>query len=95
MQPRAKESVLTVCLFLFLFVVLGGGLHLSPSGAFLAALTGTPLIVHAFTVCTRESSEAARSSHRIMTIHARENSTPEASNRVHRLVRDPGEHEQC
>jgi hypothetical protein len=43
-----KQGSLVVCLFLFLFVVLGGGLHLNPGGAFLAAATGTPLVVHIF-----------------------------------------------
>jgi hypothetical protein len=28
--------------------VLGGGLHLNPGGAFLAAATGTPLAIHVF-----------------------------------------------
>ena len=50
MQQRTKETLLIICLFLFLLVVLGGGLHLSPSGALLAAVTGTPLIVHVFNV---------------------------------------------
>jgi hypothetical protein len=45
---RIKQGSLVVCLFLFLFVVLGAGLHLNPGGAFLAAATGTPLIVHVF-----------------------------------------------
>lgn len=40
MQQRTKEISLIICLFLFLLVVLGGGLHLSPSGALLAAVTG-------------------------------------------------------
>jgi hypothetical protein len=39
---------LVVCLFLFLFVVIGGGLHLNPGGAFLAAATDTPLVIHVF-----------------------------------------------
>jgi hypothetical protein len=43
---KAKQVSLVVCLFLFLFVVVGGGLHLNPGGAFLAALTGTPLVIH-------------------------------------------------
>jgi hypothetical protein len=34
--------------FVFLFVIIGGGLHLTPGGAFLAALSGTPLLVFAF-----------------------------------------------
>jgi hypothetical protein len=41
-----KQASLVVCLFLFLFVVIGGGLHLNPGGAFLAAVTGTPLAIH-------------------------------------------------
>jgi hypothetical protein len=45
---KLKKASLVVCLFLFLFVVIGGGLHLSPGGAFLAAATGTPLVVHVF-----------------------------------------------
>jgi len=45
---KIKEGSLVVCLFLFLFVVIGGGLHLSPGRAFLAAATGTPLVIHVF-----------------------------------------------
>lgn len=45
---KIKQASLVVCLFLFLFVVLGGGLHLNPGGAFLAAATGTPLVIHVF-----------------------------------------------
>ncbi len=48
MLTRLKQGSLVVCLFLFLFVVIGGGLHLNPGGAFLAAATGTPLVIHAF-----------------------------------------------
>jgi hypothetical protein len=43
---RVNQASLVVCLFLFLFVVIGGGLHLNPGGAFLAAVTGTPLVIH-------------------------------------------------
>ena len=43
---KLKQGSLVVCLFLFLFVVIGGGLHLNPGGAFLAAVTGTPLVIH-------------------------------------------------
>lgn len=46
MVTRVKQASLVVCLFLFLFVVIGGGLHLNPGGAFLAAVTGTPLVIH-------------------------------------------------
>jgi hypothetical protein len=45
---KIKHAGLVPCLFVFLFVVIGGGLHLNPGGAFLAAATGTPLVVHFF-----------------------------------------------
>ena len=48
MLTKTKQGSLVVCLFLFLFVVIGGGLHLNPGGAFLAAATGTPLAIHVF-----------------------------------------------
>lgn len=48
MQERLKSYALVLCLFVFLFVVIGGGFHLNSAGAFLAALTGTPLVIHAF-----------------------------------------------
>lgn len=48
MPTKIKQVGLIACLFLFLFVVIGGGLHLSPGGAFLAAATGTPLVMHFF-----------------------------------------------
>ena len=46
MITKVNQASLVVCLFLFLFVVIGGGLHLNPGGAFLAAVTGTPLVIH-------------------------------------------------
>jgi len=48
MRTKIKQYSLIVCLFLFLFVVIGGGLHLNPGGAFLAAATGTPLLIYVF-----------------------------------------------
>lgn len=45
---KVRRVALIACLFLFLFVVIGGGLHLNPGGAFLAAATGTPLVVYFF-----------------------------------------------
>ncbi len=45
-MTKVKQAWLVTCLFLFLFVVIGGGLHLSPAGAFVAAATGTPLVIH-------------------------------------------------
>ena len=48
MREKLKNYALVICLFVFLFVIIGGGLHLNPSGAFLAAATGTPLVIYAF-----------------------------------------------
>lgn len=48
MRKRLKSFALVFCLFTFLLIVLGGGLRLNPSAAFLAAATGTPLVVYAF-----------------------------------------------
>jgi len=48
MHGRLKNYALVICLFVFLFVIIGGGLHLNPSGAFLGAATGTPLVIYAF-----------------------------------------------
>ena len=48
MQAKLRNYGLVICLFVFLFVIIGGGLHLNPSGAFLAAITGTPLVIYAF-----------------------------------------------
>jgi hypothetical protein len=45
-RTKFNQISLGVCLFVFLFVVIGGGLHLSSGGAFLAAVTGTPLVLH-------------------------------------------------
>jgi len=47
-RTKVKRCSLILCLFLFLFVVIGGGLHLNPGGALIAAATGTPLLVYAF-----------------------------------------------
>jgi hypothetical protein len=43
-----KSFALVSCLFIFLFVVVGNALHLSPLSAFVAALSGVPLSIHAF-----------------------------------------------
>ena len=48
MHSKVKNYSLVLCLFVFLFVIIGGGLHLNPCGAFLAAVTGTPLVICAF-----------------------------------------------
>ena len=48
MQGRLKNYAVVICLFVFLFVIIGGGLHLAPGGALLAAVTGTPLVIYVF-----------------------------------------------
>ena len=48
MRAKIKQTLLIVCLFLFLFVVIGSGLHLNPGGAFIAAATGTPPLIYVF-----------------------------------------------
>ena len=58
MQGKLKNYGLVICLFVFLFVILGGGLHLNPGGAFLAAATGIPLVICVF---NRRFNEASRS----------------------------------
>jgi hypothetical protein len=45
MSNRAKSRLLVLCLFVFLFIVLGSELRLSPVGALAAAASGTPLVV--------------------------------------------------
>ena len=59
MHERLKNYALVVCLFVFLFVTIGNGLHLTPGAAFIGALSGTPLVIFAFnrwcdTGCRRE-----------------------------------------
>jgi hypothetical protein len=56
MRMKAKQISLVVCLFLFLFVVIGNGLHLNPAGAVLAAATGTPLLVYLFNQRSRQGA---------------------------------------
>lgn len=46
MENRLKSLSLAACLFVFLFVVVGASLRLQPMGAFLAALSGTFLVIH-------------------------------------------------
>lgn len=48
MHSKVKNYALVFCLFVFLFVTIGGGLHMNPGGALLAALSGTPLVIYAF-----------------------------------------------
>jgi hypothetical protein len=60
MRIKVKRISLVACLFLFLFVVIGNALHLNPAGAFLAAVTGTPLLIYVFNQCTAEMSAIRR-----------------------------------
>ena len=48
MPGRLKNYALVICLFVFLLVIIGSGLHLNPGGAFLAAAGGTPLVIYVF-----------------------------------------------
>ena len=64
MRQKLTNYALVCCLFVFLFIVLGGGLRLNPGGAFLGAATGTPLIVCGFTrLCGRVHKEVSQSKH--------------------------------
>ena len=47
MHSKVKNALVS-CLFVFLFVTIGCGLHMNPGGALLAAATGTPLMIYAF-----------------------------------------------
>jgi hypothetical protein len=48
MHGKLKNYALVICLFVFLFVTIGNGLHLTPGAAFIGALSGTPLVIFAF-----------------------------------------------
>src|SRR5215469_9884162 len=48
LRERLKNYGLALCLFVFLFVVIGGGLHLNLAAAFICAVTGTPLVIYVF-----------------------------------------------
>ena len=48
MHGRLKNHALVICLFVFLFISIGNGLHLTPGAAFIGALSGTPLVIFAF-----------------------------------------------
>jgi len=61
LRQTLKSYALVCCLFVFLFVVLGGGLRLNPGGAFLGAATGTPVIVYGFSRLCRVGCEEASS----------------------------------
>ena len=48
MQEKLKKYALGFCLFVFLFVIIGGGFRLTSGAALIAALSGTPLMIFAF-----------------------------------------------
>jgi hypothetical protein len=48
MRRKLKIYCLGLCLFVFFFVVVGGGLHLGVGGALLGAMSGTPLVIFAY-----------------------------------------------
>lgn len=48
MQDTLKKYGLGACLFVFLLVTIGGGLHLTPGAAIIGALSGTPLVIYGF-----------------------------------------------
>jgi hypothetical protein len=48
MWGKLKNYALVICLFVFLFVVIGNGLPLTPAASLIAAMSGTPLVVSAF-----------------------------------------------
>ena len=48
MRKKVKSGTLIFCLFVFLLIVLGGGLRLNPGDALIAAVTGTPLLIYVF-----------------------------------------------
>jgi hypothetical protein len=60
MRMKAKRISLAACLFLFMFVVIGNGLRLNPAGAFLAAATGTPLLIYVFNQRSAETTAHRR-----------------------------------
>jgi hypothetical protein len=76
MREAAKEYALCVCLFLFLLVVIGGGLHLSLAGAFVAAISGTPLVIHVFRRWSRsrfpDQPPSERSTNKLKPVNAAE-----------------------
>jgi hypothetical protein len=48
MRQRLKKYALGCCLFVFLFVIISGGFHLTSGAAMIGALSGTPLVIYAF-----------------------------------------------
>jgi hypothetical protein len=81
-QQKIKQTFLLCCLFLFLLVVVGGSLHLNPAGALIAAVTGTPLIVHAFNLWSRSLAEGSPWLHRERTVQEDYATTRETRDRT-------------
>ena len=48
MHEKLKNYALGFCLFVFLFVIIGGGFHLTSGAALIGALSGTPLVIYGF-----------------------------------------------
>ena len=84
MRQRVKEALLIICLFLFLLVVVGGGLHLNPAAAFMAALTGTPLILHVFNLWSRSIFGHVSLARRAVTIEEDDPTTCESREGIRR-----------
>ena len=51
MRQRLKKYALGCCLFMFLFVLIGGGFHLTSGATLLGAMSGTPLVIYGFNRC--------------------------------------------
>ena len=87
MTRKAKRISLVVCLFLFLFVVIGNALHLNPVGAFLAAATGTPLLVYLFNQRSREGITEERARGTLRNPPCIERQTDDSADWEHESVR--------
>ena len=48
MQDKLTKYALCFCLFVFLFVIVGGGFHLTSGAALVGALSGNPLVIYGF-----------------------------------------------
>jgi hypothetical protein len=76
MHGRLKNYALVICLFVFLCVSIGNGLHLTPGAAFIGALSGTPLVIFAFNRwcdvrCGREEARREESASEIAPLRER------------------------
>ena len=76
MHGRLKNYALVICLFVFLFVCIGNGLHLTPGAAFISALSGTPLVIFVFNRwcdarCRREEARREEPASEIIALRER------------------------